>query len=573
MSKCTIALERGVVRNKKADDRHVDNDWLVIWWNVDGEAEPRIQLHQVRDLEGHREIAKGSQLAPIIASIDVPDDAAVIATAAIINLNSIDDDKQADEVIRFAKEVASHLLKAYLTAGVIAFDIAFAIGLGGLGAAIAAAGTDLAMSYEGELQKALAAVFDDVVGPVAHWFVDLWNRLLGPPRCDGEVLCQPFVFSPAWPRGDRVTREYRGPQHNRGCGDPPITEVSWWVERDGVPRYAPLPHSRVPGLIWALSPRRAHVAGRPEHEDRTVHDLLWYNHHEREGSWDGPRTLGFEWDFRQVFPGVGGTLYAITDDGTLAWFRNRGFRTGTWAWGAGRRNVGSGWSLPPSNPAATDLIGALCDTRMDIEGELSAGGADEPPLVLHRPDDRPARADLVDIAHGPLVLVGLGGGAAATDGQVIYALKGDGSLWWYAHEGFATGEARWANGGQGRRLSGQWREGNRRVFSGGLGVLYVIKHDGSLRWTRHTGVRTGEDTWLGGHQVGEGWHEMLNVFSTGAGRVYAIDRAGDLWLYRHEGWATGEIRWLDRVRVGNGWAGTGFTVAANSISTMPTIVG
>jgi outer membrane protein assembly factor BamB len=44
-----------------------------------------------------------------------------------------------------------------------------------------------------------------------------------------------------------------------------------------------------------------------------------------------------------VFSGGEGVMYAITSDGTLVWYRHRGYLDGTHEWD-GPKNVGTGWS-------------------------------------------------------------------------------------------------------------------------------------------------------------------------------------------------------------------------------------
>lgn len=85
--------------------------------------------------------------------------------------------------------------------------------------------------------------------------------------------------------------------------------------------------------------------------------LRWYKHNgyqtgagmETPGAWEGPKEVGRGWaDFKLVFPGGNGVIYAITHDGKLLWYRHNGYQTGTGletpgAW-EGSREVGRGWA-------------------------------------------------------------------------------------------------------------------------------------------------------------------------------------------------------------------------------------
>ena len=75
-------------------------------------------------------------------------------------------------------------------------------------------------------------------------------------------------------------------------------------------------------------------------------DLLWTRHNGRvDGSsaWTGPKTVGTAWNFKHVFPGGDGIVYAVKDNGDLLWYRHNGRLDGTSAW-ARPKTVGTGWS-------------------------------------------------------------------------------------------------------------------------------------------------------------------------------------------------------------------------------------
>ena len=50
------------------------------------------------------------------------------------------------------------------------------------------------------------------------------------------------------------------------------------------------------------------------------------------------------------------------------------------------------------------------------------------------------------------------------------------------------------------------------IFSGGEGVVYGIRSSGSLQWYRHNAWQTGDWDWTagsGGRNVGTGWNVFL----------------------------------------------------------------
>ena len=71
---------------------------------------------------------------------------------------------------------------------------------------------------------------------------------------------------------------------------------------------------------------------------------------------------------------------------------------------------------------------------------------------------------------------------------------------------------RCARTGTGPVVVGNGWNGFARVFGGGQGVIYAVKPDGTLLWYRHTGYLTGQRTWEGPKVVGSGWQNFSKVF-------------------------------------------------------------
>jgi hypothetical protein len=259
--------------------------------------------------------------------------------------------------------------------------------------------------------------------------------------------------------------------------------------------------------------------------------LLWYRHTgfaDGHDAWAGHLPVpagqldgqcGVGWNFKQVFSGGNGVIYAITDDYRLLWYSHTAYADGQAAFAAqpavpvGRLagQVGEGWNFR----------------------QVFSGG-----------------------------------------NGVIYAITHDFRLLWYRHLGFANGQDSWAPhlpvpaGHLDGQIGAGWNF--RQVFSGGNGVIYAITHDYRLLWYRHTGFADGRDGWaphppvpagrLNG-QIGEGWN-FRQVFSGGNGVIYAITDDYRLLWYRHTGIADGHDAWAPHLpvlvgrldgQIGEGW--------------------
>lgn len=256
--------------------------------------------------------------------------------------------------------------------------------------------------------------------------------------------------------------------------------------------------------------------------------LVWYRDLLRNGTnapdgstgWapQSGSAIGQTWDqFKHVFAGGGGIIYAITDTGELIYYRDA-LRDGTngpagtsgWAAGSGNQ-IGSGWH---------------------VFSQVIYGG----------------------------------------DG-IIYAIRPTGELHWYkdvARNGTnaPNGSTGWAPG-SGNQIGAGWNN-FRLVFSGGGGVLYAITPAGTLHWYRDavrngTNAPNGSTGWAAGsgNQIGIGWQAFTTVFAPGAsdGIMYAITQAGDLRWYRDvfrngTNGATGAAGWATNsgATIGHGWS-------------------
>jgi hypothetical protein len=246
-------------------------------------------------------------------------------------------------------------------------------------------------------------------------------------------------------------------------------------------------------------------------------DLLWYRHEGRDqgtADWVGGNRVGNGWRFRHVFGGGDGIIYAVTDmrldptngrwiGGRLLWYRHEGRNDGTGAWaGASGRQVGKGWNFKHVFAGDNGVIYAIQDNgdllwyrhdgRADGSGAWAAGGTGQ------------KVGNSWNFRH-----VFSGG-----DG-VIYAIKElgldpttgrrtGGDLLWYRHDGYADGRAAWA-AQSGKTVGKSWHF--KQVFSAGDGIIYAVQDNGDLLWYRHDGRADGSPAFAAGSgtKVGSGW--------------------------------------------------------------------
>jgi hypothetical protein len=141
---------------------------------------------------------------------------------------------------------------------------------------------------------------------------------------------------------------------------------------------------------------------------------------------------------------------------------------------------------------------------------------------------------------------------ARADSGILYAIRDTGELTFY-HNRSLTATPEWNPSGA--QVGCGW-EGFQRVFSGGDGVIYAIRHDGALLHFKDfarngTNGDCGQQGWVSPTVIGGGWQNFRHVFSGGEGMIFAITAAGDMLFYQHLGgrnWAATSGR-----RIGSGW--------------------
>lgn len=238
------------------------------------------------------------------------------------------------------------------------------------------------------------------------------------------------------------------------------------------------------------------ISGIPIYGIADNGELYWRFHqgaHNGSPAWTGQGRsvkVGSGWnEGRFVLKGSGrgreGIIYRIASNGDLYWYRHIGHTNGTANW-AGPNKIGSGWQ------------------RMR--------------LVF-----------------------------AAGEG-IIYAVHSNGDLLWYRHRGYRSGRIDWANQADAARVGVGWNN-MRLVFSGGRGIIYAVDPRGDLYWYRHTGYTDGRFAWANnaeGTRIASGWNDVASAFSGGDGVIYVLKRDGNLYWYNHSGFSTGAAAWANQ---------------------------
>ena len=231
--------------------------------------------------------------------------------------------------------------------------------------------------------------------------------------------------------------------------------------------------------------------------------------------WEGPKTVNTGWQsLVDVFPAAYGetgngafgfSVFGLTRDGTLKWYRHDGFADGTVKWAA-PVDVGTGWN-------SFKKIFAGGDGVMYAIGDDGALRWYRYQDVMHA--QRPPRW------AGPLVVAsGWGGLKDVFSGGlgVIYTVKPDGTLLWWRHVSYQNG------------------------------IDHVRAPAPGYSSLGRAGAK-----WEGPKVVGSGWQNFRKIFSPGDGFIYAVNGAGELFWYHHQGFMDGSTAWQGPVKISSDW--------------------
>jgi hypothetical protein len=232
-------------------------------------------------------------------------------------------------------------------------------------------------------------------------------------------------------------------------------------------------------------------------------DLLWSKHTGRANgdyNWASNfKKVGDGWDgFTMVTAaGTSDVIYGVTASGDLMWSRHTGKANGDYTWASTNfRKVGDGWN--------------------------------------------------------GFIMIAAGGGG------VLYGVQPNGDLMWSKHTGAASGDYTWASSGF-RKVGDGWN-GFTKILATPDGILYGVTRAGELMWSKHTGMANGDYTWAssGFRKVGDSWNSFTLVAAAGTdGVIYGVKPDGELLWSKHTGRAVGDYLWETQTfrKVGDGWNG------------------
>ena len=289
-------------------------------------------------------------------------------------------------------------------------------------------------------------------------------------------------------------------------------------------------------------------------------ELLWYRKDTGESPWQGPKSVGSDWaNFKDVIPAGGNSFYALTADGKLLWYQHTGFNDGTRNF-KGRVEVGHGWTFSKIFSGGEGIIYAITEDGELLwykHGGYADGGGPEtwvgPKSVGVQPPSAAAAMSICDAARS----------ARARNSPAAPGLEA---------QCRAVGETAPAP----PVAVTQWNQ-FKDVFSAGEGKIYAVKSDGTLLFYQHTGWATGERSWEPPRQVGTGWANFRQIIPAGGGVILAITLDGRMLWYKHLGLtravAFGRFKetWEGPVEIGSGWLGFKKVIALLPVASAPVV--
>jgi hypothetical protein len=122
---------------------------------------------------------------------------------------------------------------------------------------------------------------------------------------------------------------------------------------------------------------------------------------------------------------------------------------------------------------------------------------------------------------------------------VVYGVRNDGKLYWMRNRAYRDMNAGDPYSWDGPKQVGTGWDVFSHVFSMGGGVLYGVRPDGEVFWYRHEGFATGEPKWSEALGVASGWQGLSHVVAAGDGIILAVGADGSLYQFRHLDWTSG----------------------------------
>ncbi|MGH9930904.1 MAG: tachylectin-related carbohydrate-binding protein, partial [Pyrinomonadaceae bacterium] len=230
-------------------------------------------------------------------------------------------------------------------------------------------------------------------------------------------------------------------------------------------------------------------------------DILWYRKDTGESPWQGPKSVGANWQhFTDIVAAGGNSLYALTNDGKLYWYQHRGFNDGARIWNE-RIEIRSGLRFTRIFAGGEGIVyGVMEDGNLlwyRYPGYASGGG----PETVIGPKSVGAQW------HHFKEVFGNGQGN-------VYAVRPNGELLFFSQRDYANGARAWLPE---RVLATGWQN-FRHIVPAGDGVILAIKQDGTMLWYRHYFAPTApspnariKEYWEGPIAIGSGWYNFKAI--------------------------------------------------------------
>ncbi|MBX4171228.1 hypothetical protein HBA53_23260 (plasmid) [Rhodococcus pyridinivorans] len=198
-------------------------------------------------------------------------------------------------------------------------------------------------------------------------------------------------------------------------------------------------------------------------------------------------VLGVGWQhFSEVLGTYGNIVYALSEDGSVQWYREDDISKGPQGW-TGPRTV--------KRPRASRLIIVRGEYRTHVNG---------------------------------------GGGTIYQIHQTnLFRLERTLKVMFHADVKGGDGEF-----GNLTTISENWPD-YVTVFGGSNGVIYGIDQSGDLFWHRHKNSPDPEGKVEGPTKIGTGWHGFTSVFAFGDGFIAGVYPNGEMLLYNFRQWRDG----------------------------------
>ena len=230
--------------NQKSDNDHRDNDWMTIVWAVNGEVVSKSVFPLSND-KGSTVLQSGDLIPRFETSVSCHDEDLVTATYSVVNLGSVDLDKQADAANKVAEDIAQTVTEIYLDVARAVLKSGIGVGLG-VPQILSDLTADAIEALSGTVIKAVGLAFEKIVGPIFEEIAELYGLLIGKPDCNGDVLQDTARFLPWQPDSEVWEEKIYTASGKTGCGAPAATHVFLMRARHiDVPGFASGPPPKV----------------------------------------------------------------------------------------------------------------------------------------------------------------------------------------------------------------------------------------------------------------------------------------------------------------------------------------